>query len=109
MLQIFWEQGWIDPQSRQDYTVNEKKDDTSLNLLGNCDDFINEESMLQYYGHLMDVAVDQTLTSHCDLAGEGIKYSWAASKNKYQRFPVGAKKEKDCSKIPLLSACRGRL
>jgi hypothetical protein len=34
-------------------------DETSLKfLLGNCNDFINEESMLQYYGCLMGVTVD---------------------------------------------------
>jgi hypothetical protein len=103
MLQILWEQGWIDPQWWQDYTVNGKKDalgrtidKSSLKfLLGNCNDFINEESMLQYYGRLMGVAVDQTPKCHCELAGEGIKYSCAASKNKYWRFPVGAKKGKE--------------
>jgi hypothetical protein len=32
-------------------------------------------------------------------AVEGIKYSLAASKNKYQRFPVGAKKGEEQSEI----------
>jgi ribosomal protein L17 len=67
-----------------------------LILIGHdCDDFINEESMLQYYGRLMGVAVNRTPKCHCELAGEGIEYSWAASKNTYQRFPVGAKKRKE--------------
>jgi hypothetical protein len=103
MLQILWERGWINPQRWQDYTVNGKKDalgrtidESSLKFhLGNCDDFINEESMLQYYGRLLGVAVDPTPKCHCELAGEGIKYSWAASKTKYQRFPVGVKKGKE--------------
>jgi hypothetical protein len=76
-------------------------------LLGNCDDFINEESMLQYYDHLMGVAVDQTPKCHCELAGEGNEYSWAASKNKYQRFPVGAKKGKEQFQT-LVSECLSR-
>jgi hypothetical protein len=82
--------------------VNGKKDalgrtidESSLKfLLGNCDDFINEESMLQYYGHLMGVAVDWTLKCHCELAGEGIEYSWAASKNKVSKVSCKGKKGK---------------
>jgi hypothetical protein len=54
-------QGWVDEQRWQDYTINEKNDalgstinEMSLKyLLGNCNDVINEESMLQYYGRLM--------------------------------------------------------
>jgi hypothetical protein len=115
MLQILWERGWIDPQWWQDYTVNGKKDalgrtidESSLKfLLGNCDDFINEESMLQYYGRLMGVVVNQAPKCHCELAGEGIEYSWAASKNKYRRFPVGAKKGKEQFRN-LVSECLSR-
>jgi hypothetical protein len=51
-------------------------------LLGNCKDFINKESMLQYYGRIMGVIIDCTSKCHCKLAGEGIEYSWAASINK---------------------------
>jgi hypothetical protein len=61
-------------------------------LPGNCNDFINEESILLYYACLMGVTVDHTPKCHCELAGKGIKYSGAASKNKYQRGPIGAKK-----------------
>jgi len=103
MLQILWERGWIDETKIQDYTVNGKKDalgstinETSLRyLLGNCEDFINEESMLQYYGRQMGVLVDRTPKCHCELAGEGIEYSWAAAKNKYRRVPVTVKKSKE--------------
>ncbi len=52
-------------------------------LLGNCEDFINEESMLQYYGRMMGITINRTPKCHCKLAGEGIEYSWAASKKKY--------------------------
>jgi hypothetical protein len=63
--------------------------------------------MLQYYGRLMGVVVDRTPKCHCELAGEGIKYSWAASKNKYRRFPVGAKKGKEQFRN-LVSECLSR-
>jgi hypothetical protein len=115
MLQILWERGWIDDRRLNDYTVNGKKDalgttinETSLKyLLGNCEDFINEESMLQYYGRMMGVAVDRTPKCHCELAGEGIEYSWAASKNKYRRFPVSQKKGKEQFR-KLVSECLSR-
>jgi hypothetical protein len=73
------------------YYKNGKKDalgstinETSLKyLLRNCNDFINKELMLQYYGRLMGVTVDQTPKCHSEMAGEGIEYSWAAAKNKF--------------------------
>jgi hypothetical protein len=66
MLQVLWERGWVNEQRWQDYTINGEKDalgstiiEMSLEyLLGNCNDFINEESMLQYYGRLMGVTID---------------------------------------------------
>ncbi len=102
MLQILWEWGWIDEGRLQDYTVNGQKDalgttinDTSLRyLFGNCEDFINEESMLQYYGRMMGVLVDQTPKCYCGLAGEGIGYSWAAAKNKDWKVPIGIKTQR---------------
>jgi hypothetical protein len=77
MLQILWERGWIDEGRLQDYTVNGWKDalgttinDRSLRyLLGHCEDFINEESMLQYYGRMMGVLVDRTPKCHYESAG----------------------------------------
>ncbi len=101
MVQILWEQGWIDEGRLQDYAVNGRKDalgttinDTSLRYpLGNCEDFINEESMLQYHGRVMGVLVDWKPKCHCKSAGEGIEYSWAAAKNKHQKVPIGIKKK----------------
>jgi hypothetical protein len=56
MLQILWEQEWINEQQLNDCSVNGKKDALGMTinemslkyLLGNCEDFINEKSMLQY-------------------------------------------------------------
>ncbi len=99
-----------------DYTVNGKKDALGMTinemslkyLLGNCEDFINEESILQYYGRMMGVTVDCTPKCHCELAdGEGIEYSWAASKKKKKRFPVSQKKGKDQFR-KLASECLSR-
>jgi hypothetical protein len=68
------------------YTLNGKQDafgfvqkDFSLKLLkGNC----LEEILLQSMG----VLVDRTPKCHCELAGEGIEYSWSCAK---KIFTVG--------------------
>ncbi len=101
VLQILFERGWFDETKIQDYTMNGKKDslgstinETSLlYLLGSCEDFINKESMLQYYGWQMGILVERMPKCHCELAGEGIEYSWAAAKNRYRRVPVTVKKK----------------
>jgi hypothetical protein len=41
----------------------------------NCEDFKEEESLLQANRCEMGVLVDRTLKCHCELAGEGIKYN----------------------------------
>jgi hypothetical protein len=49
MLQVLWEQGWVDEQQWQDYTVNGKKDTLGLTI----NETSLKQSMLQYYGRLM--------------------------------------------------------
>ncbi len=56
MLQILWEQGWIDETKIQAYTMNGKKDalgstinETSLwCLLGNCEDLIRVDASISW-------------------------------------------------------------
>jgi hypothetical protein len=50
--------------------------------------------------------VDQMPKCFCELAGEGMKYSWAAAKNKYRKVPVTVKRQ---AKISKLSAFQGML
>jgi len=87
LLQVLWERGRIDPQVNKPYhyyTINGKKDifgnlqtETSLcHLMENCADFQEEETMLQAMAHQMGVEVDRSPKCHCDLAGEGIEYTW---------------------------------
>ena len=89
MEQILWERGWIDvTRPHKDYTKLGTKDsmgsiqkDTSLlELLTNCSDFENEETMLQTKGQEMGMLVDRTPKCHCELAGEGIEYAWGCAK-----------------------------
>jgi hypothetical protein len=104
MEQILWERGWIDVRRpRKDYTKNGTKDimgtiqkDTSLHeLIANCADFENEETLLQTMGRDMGVLVDRTPKCHCELAGEGIEYSWGCAKNLYRRQPLKTKRGKE--------------
>ncbi len=55
----------------------------------------------------MGVTINHTPKCHCKLADEGKEYSWAASKNKYRRFPVSQKKGKDQFR-KLVSECLSR-
>lgn len=103
MLQVLWERGWIDVEHLRNYTVDGKKDvagvvrhDMSLKyLLGNCKDFEEEESLLQAMGKKLGVTVDRTPKCHCELAGEGIEYSWGCAKNAYRQKPLSDKRRKD--------------
>ena len=70
--------------------------DTSLKyLLGNCTDFEEEESLLQAMGRKLGVTVDRTPKCHCELAGEGIEYSWGCAKNAYRQKPLSDKRSKE--------------
>ena len=64
-------------------------------LLSNCRDFEEEESMLQTMGRKMGILVDRTPKCHCELAGEGIEYSWGCSKNAYRLLPLSEKRKKE--------------
>jgi len=78
----------IDEKNLNQYTVTGRKDEmsilqpeTSLKfLLGNCLDFEEEELLLQSKGRILRAKIDQTPKCHCELAGEGIEYSWGCVK-----------------------------
>jgi hypothetical protein len=103
ILQVLWERGFIDEKNLKHYTVDGRKDafgnlqpHTSLKyLLGNCTDFKEEESMLQSIGSALGVSIDQTPKCHCELAGEGIEYSWGCAKNAYRLMPLSIKRKKE--------------
>jgi hypothetical protein len=104
MLQVLWERGWIDEsRPRNDYTKMGTKDSlgifkegTSLHeLMSSCADFENEATLLQTKGQEMGVLIDRTPKCHCELAGEGIEYSWGCAKNMYRRQPLKTKRSVD--------------
>ncbi len=106
ILQVAWERGFIEPTIsnwKNYYTITGRKNalgilmpETSLKqILANCSDFEEEETMLQSMGRNMGVIVDRTPKCHPELAGEGIEYSWGCAKNRYHQLPLVEKKRKE--------------
>jgi len=109
LLQVLWKRGFIDTTNLEKYTMNGRQDasgvlmpETSLKgLMANCVDFEEEESLLQANGREMGVLVDRTPKCHCELAGEGIEYTWGCSKNYYRTLRLNDKKGKEKFKAAL--------
>ena len=57
-------------------------------------DFMEEETLLQYHDHLLIVIIDRTPNCHPEMiTWEGIKYSWVIAKPMYQKLlPMKEKK-----------------
>jgi hypothetical protein len=91
IYQVLWERGFLVPNNLNQYTMDGGKDQFSVHqphtslkyLLGSCRDFQEEESLLQTMGQKLGMTVDRTPKCHCELAGEGIEYSWEFAKNYY--------------------------
>jgi hypothetical protein len=64
-------------------------------LMASCFDFEKEETLLQSMGREMGVLVDRTPKCNCELAEEGIEYSWGCAKNHHRRISLKRKKSKD--------------
>jgi hypothetical protein len=60
--------------------------------MSTCTVFEEEETMLQSMGTLMGVAIDRSPKCQCEIAGEGIEYTWACAKNHYQGILLDKKK-----------------
>jgi len=103
MLQILWERGWIDETNLKHYSIKGRHDACGLLITGsslkilmsNCEDFEEEESLLQAMGREMGITVDRTPKCHCELAGEGIEYAWGCSKNFYRSLHLNDKRGKE--------------
>ena len=106
-LQVAWERGLLnlDKYCVEDYNEKGKLDDmgniieeTSLDLLlSSCTDFIEEESLLQMNLRKMGATCFHSPKFHCELAGEGIEYSWGNAKAKYRK--IQTKKKDTISKF----------
>jgi hypothetical protein len=93
LLQVLWERGIVDETRLLEYTINGRQNGYGVvnktfalkSLMASCLDFEEEETLLQSTGREMGVLVDRTPKCHCELAGEGIEYSWGCAKNSYRR------------------------
>jgi len=63
--------------------------------MAKCHDFANEEGMLQFVARKIGVEVMLTPKCHAELAGEGVEYMWACSKNAYRNLSLNKKKGKE--------------
>jgi hypothetical protein len=103
LKQVLWERGFIEEAFVDEYTINpkfgadgdvipESEDYSLLFFMSTCLDFAGEKTALQNVGHQRGVQVFITPKFHCEIAGEGIEYSWAVAKGKYRRMPLALKK-----------------
>ena len=103
-IQILWERGWIDSsRSHKYYTMKGKTDiygildeTTSINcLMEKQADFLEQETLLQYYSSLLGVESDRSPVCHPEIAGEGIEFNWGCAKINYRSQPISKKRSKD--------------
>jgi len=114
ILQVLWEWGWIDARDLQQDTINGKKDSFGIlqpemsltHLMANCRDYEEEELLLQSMGCMMGDVVDHMPKCHCELAGEGIEYSWGCSKNAYWQLPLSEKRGKQVFRNTVKTSCQ---
>jgi hypothetical protein len=102
LLQVLHERGMLDEEkyAAKFYTISGRKDcddaiipGSSLkDLLASCTDFKNELSLMQHLGNDLGVHIASTPKYHAELAGEGIEYDWALSKNWFKRLPISERK-----------------
>ena len=102
MLQILWERGWINVNKLNEYKLVVQDDagfvvpEYSVSvLMGRCTDFANEKSQLEFVCESLGMEALITTKYHAEYAGEGIEYSWGASKAVYRRYPLASKKRKE--------------
>ena len=82
ILQVFWEQGFIDSLNYKKYRMKLLDENGELvpefslvHLLENCTDFMNEKTQLEYICECLGGRAIITTKYHCEFAGEGIEYS----------------------------------
>ena len=86
LLRVLWERGFINTSKLSDYMLNGRQDAFGMSLkflMSNCQDFEEEESQLQSMRCAMGLFVNRMPKYHCEVAGEGIEYSWGCSKIEY--------------------------
>ena len=83
-------------------------------LLSNCSDFIEQKKDIEQLCNKITVIKDIRFSIlfrpkyHCEIAGEGIEYSWGASKRYYRKEPLAMEKQTSNFKA-LVSTCIARI
>ncbi len=102
MLQILWERGWINMNKLNEYKLAVQDNagfvvpEYSLSvLMGRCTDFANEKTQLEFGCKSLGMEALITTKYPAEYAGEGIEYSWGASKAVYRKSPLTSKKGKE--------------
>jgi hypothetical protein len=111
MLQVAWEQGWIDVACLKEHAVIKKDDMGAVDeefslqcILGSCLDFAKEATELQTMGEKMGVRVIATTKFHAEMAGEGTEHLWGVAKSWCRSKPLEAKRKK-ASFLQLVQDC----
>ncbi len=61
-------------------------------LMSECTDFVNVVSHLEYVCEQLGVRALFTTKYHAEMAGKGVEYSWAHSRNLYRKMALRVKK-----------------
>ena len=100
LLQVLWERCWIDPERKDEYTLEGPRHPITgrhdlsrslRHLISACSDFMNERTALQHLGDEIGVQGVHSPKYHAELAGEGVEYHWAMAKEKYRKEPLSRK------------------
>ena len=81
-------------------------------LMGNCVDFLEEKTDLEHLAESLcdgcdhDCSIVFTPKFHCEIAGEGIEYSWGASKRWYRKQSFAAKRSFDNFEILVMNSLK---
>lgn len=78
LRQVLWERGLLNTQDPPVLKEQRK-------ILGNCLDFLHEETALSQHVHAKGHLLIMTPKAHPELAGVGIEYSWGKSKMHFRK------------------------
>ncbi|KAL7492038.1 hypothetical protein ACHAWT_001297 [Skeletonema menzelii] len=101
LLAAAYARGWVDKKNLKKYQAmkhdsegNSEKNYSLQYLIGQCTDFQNELTQLEFVCAQQGAAALITPKYHAELAGEGIEYTWGLAKCHYRRYQLKEKKGK---------------
>ena len=102
LLAAAYARGWVDKNDLKSYQAMKYDEEGNLvkefslqYLLGQCTDFQNELTQLEFVCKAHGAEALITPKYHAELAGEGIEYTWGFIKSLYRRHPYAMKKGKE--------------